>query len=419
MRRIALPLALLAMLALPASAGTSAPSIPKGLPRHFAIGLAGEPDSTGIYGWMPKSRIPFDYAYQYLAGGVNTGQGWQTWSPNATFPLAYARGAHRHGYIPVFTYYMLRQSHGPCDSCPEAEVDLANLNSTSTMAALFRDFATLMRRLGPRTFGGVQGYGRVAVVQVEPDLSGYAQQAVLQPSRSCYGFCTGQGNDPSLLQASVKSSGVRDVTSYANTYRGFSLAMSHLRDAYAPNVRLAFHVSDWATGYDIGSQTQRVDPTALGRKAGTFAALAGTSAYDLVFNDVTDRDAGYYQHVYGADVWWDRRNVQQPTFHRWERYVAAIHARTRRPVVEYFFHHIGELVHSGVIGLLFGAGNGGSTVNFDGKHDGVTNPPATCNRDGTSGKQICASHASHVADDDGGYLRMVAKAYYTHPVALS
>jgi hypothetical protein len=445
MRRIWAPVLGLAMAVASVIPARTAPSaIPRGLPHHFAIGVAGEPDATGIYGWMPKTHIPFDYAYQYLAGGVNTGQGWQTWNTNATFPLSYARGAHRHGYISVFTYYMLRQSHGPCDSCPEAQVDLANLNSQSTMAALYRDFATLMRRLGPRTYGGVQGYGRTAIVHVEPDLSGYAQEAVLQPSQSCYGFCTGQGNDPALMKASVQSSGVKDVATYPNTYRGFSLAMVHLRDVYAPNVRLAFHVSDWTTGYDIGSQTQKVDAAAVGRKAGTFAARAGASSYDLVFNDVADRDAGYYQHVYGADVWWDRRNVQQPAFRRWERYIAAIHATTHRPVMvwqiplgnqyfrtendtdghyqdnraEYFFHHVGELVHSGVVALLFGAGNGGSTVNFDGKDDGVTNPSPTCNRDGTSGKAICASRVSRVADDDGGYLRMMAKAYYRHPMAL-
>ena len=132
MRRIAtLVCSLLVVLAVPQAARTAAglPAVPRGLPRHFAIGLSAEPDATGIYGWMPNTHIPFDYAYTYLAGGVNTGGGWETWNSNARFPLLYARGAHQHGYIPVFPYYMLRQSHGPCDACPEAHVDLANLNS--------------------------------------------------------------------------------------------------------------------------------------------------------------------------------------------------------------------------------------------------------------------------------------------------
>ena len=128
----------------------------------------------------------------------------------------------------------------------------------------------------------------------------------------------------------------------------------------------------------------------------------------------------------------------------WERYLHAIVATTHRKAfvwqiplgnqyfrtendtdghyqdnrVRYFFHHVHELVRTGVIGLLFGAGNGGSTVNFDGKRDGVTNPEPTCNHDGTSGAKVCASHVSHVADDDGGYFRMMSRSYYRHPVAV-
>src|SRR5215813_11008324 len=41
------------------------------LPTHFAIGLGAANDANGIGGWMPDSKIPWDYAYQYLAGGVN------------------------------------------------------------------------------------------------------------------------------------------------------------------------------------------------------------------------------------------------------------------------------------------------------------------------------------------------------------
>jgi hypothetical protein len=308
-----------------------------------------------------------------------------------------------------------------------------------------------MKRLGRHTVGGVKGYGRTAIVHVEPDLSGYAQQAALHPS-ACYGHCTGYGNAPGVVRAAVKSTGLASVSGYENTYRGFNLALLHLRDLYARNVLLAFHVSNWTTGYDIGSQTNPADAGALGQKAGAFAANSGvrrsrsdTSTYDLVFNDVADRDAGYYKYVYGsATAFWDRRNVRIPNFHRWEAYLSAISKRTDRPAIvwqiplgnqyfrsenntaghyqdnraEYFFHHVGELINAGVIGLMFGAGNGGSTVNFDGKRDGVTNPSPVCTHDGTSGKQICSSHRSTVSDDDGGYLRMAARDYYRSPVPI-
>ena len=437
MRRAVLAVGIVVALATPASA------LPKGLPHHLGIGVSALPDASGLYGWMPKTKIRFDYAYQYLAAGVNTGQGWQTWNTKATFPLRYARGSHQHGYIPVFPYYMLLQSNGPCNACGEAERDLANLNSPSLMRTYYQDFAMLMKRLGPRTYGGVRGYGRTAIVHVEPDLSGYAQQAVLRPSL-CYGHCTGKGNDPALLRASVTSTGLKAVAGFNNTYRGFNLALLHLRDRYAPNVLLAFHVSNWTTGYDIGAQTNPANAAALGRKAGAFAAKSGP--YDLLFNDVADRDAGYYKYVVGQDhAFWDRRNKVLPNFHRWERYLGAVSERAHRRVIvwqiplgnqyfrsenntdghyqdnraEYFFHHVGELVHAGVIGLLFGAGNAGSTVNFDGKNDGVTNPAPVCTHDGTSGEQICSSHRSTVVDDDGGYLRMAAREYYRSPRAIS
>jgi hypothetical protein len=83
--------------------------------------------------------------------------------------------------------------------------------------------------------------------------------------------------------------------------------------------------------------------------------------------------------------------------------------------LEYFLSHVEELKQSGIIGLLFGAGNGGSTVNTDGKKDGVTNPPAMCTQDGSSGPAICNDHASTLPDDDGGYLRLPAQRYYATP----
>jgi hypothetical protein len=218
-------------------------------------------------------------------------------------------------------------------------------------------------------------------------------------------------------------------------------------------VLLEFHLSELATGYDVGMQTNAANAAALGRKAGAFAERSGTrqtprgvSTYDLVFNDVSDRDAGYQKYVYGqSGAFWDRRNRRLPNFHRWERYIAAVREWARRPVfvwqiplgnqyfrsmnnsfghyqdnrAEYFFHHIRELRDAGIVALLFGAGNDGNTRNIDATGDGVTNPSQICTHDGTSGKARCTSHRSTVADDDGGYLRMAARNYYRSPVGLS
>jgi hypothetical protein len=190
--------------------------LPGGLPAHFGFGLSAPPDSAGIYGWMPDSNVPWDYAYQYLSAGVNTGHGWETWDANGAFPLYYAQGAASHRYIPVFSYYELLQSNGTCGGCGEAQKDLSNLNNAGTMRSYFQNFTLLMQRLGPGTYGGVTGFGKTAIVQVEPDLSGYAEQAVLANS-VCYGFCTGSGNNPALLRASMARSATITPAAYQTT----------------------------------------------------------------------------------------------------------------------------------------------------------------------------------------------------------
>ena len=459
-RRLGTVVLALATLAVPALSGRGSTGAPlhsgrglsagraaraAALPGHFGIGLSARPDVSGLAGWMPRTKVPWDFAYQYMAGGVNTGNGWATWNDRAQFPLWYARAAAGHGYIPVFPYYMLLQSVGPCASCGESERDLAHLNSKDLMRAYYADFAKLMQRLGPGTYDGIRGFGKTAIVQVEPDLSAYAEHAVLR-SAECFGHCTGGANDPRKLRAAVASSGFAAVQGYGNTYRGFNLALLHLRDLYAPNVLLAFHASDWAALWDVGSYTGRdLDAASLGRRVAAFASAAGvaklrpdTSAYDLVFNDVADRDSEV------SGIWWDRRNVAFPNFHRWERYVRAIHGATGRPVVvwqipegnqwfrtedgapghtqdnraEYFFHHVGELEAAGIVALLFGRGNP-STTHTDATGDGVTNPAATCTTNGMSSGEVCNDHVSTVADDDGGYLRMEARAYYRAPVPLT
>lgn len=430
----------------PGAAATARPKavttthLPSVLPHHLGLGLSASPVDLAAGGWMRASGVPWDYAYQYLAGGVNTPGSWQQWNTNATFPVLYARAAHADGYVPVITYYELQQSSGSCSTCGEAQKDLSNMNDAALMRTYFADFATLMQRLGSHTYGGVAGYGGTAVVQVEPDLSGFAEQAVLRPSTSCWGYCTGSGNQASLLRASVASSGYAPVAGFADTYRGFSLALAHLRDLYAPNVVLGFHVSDWATTVDIGSDhSVGLDARALGAEAGFFAASAGAngSAYQIVFNDVADRDAAV------SGIWWDQANRVFPNFNRWESYIGGVTATTSLPAfvwqvpegnqyydtennsnghtqdnrAQYFLSHPSQLTGAGVVAVLFGRGNSGSSTNTDDLHDGVTNPRPVCTAAGGTG--VCANHRSTVADDDGGYLRNAGALYYwAHPTPL-
>ena len=80
--------------------------------------------------------------------------------------------------------------------------------------------------------------------------------------------------------------------------------------------------------------------------------------------------------------------------------------------MEYFFEHIDELQRVGIVGLLFGAGNPGSTTATDSTSDGVTNGGVICTQDGSSMGPICNDHVSTLPDDDGGYLRLAAMRYF-------
>jgi hypothetical protein len=411
-------------------------------PTEFGIGVQG--DNVSVNTWMPQTGVPWDYMYRYIGAGLRAG---------GTYPIAWATAASSRGYTPVFTQYSIRTVPTPCAAtCTEPQVDLTNLNTPTVMKDYFADFTALMQRLGSSTVAGVKGYGDDIIIHVEPDLSGYAETAVLN-SAKCFGYCTRVGNDPSFLRASVASSGNADAAGFPDTYRGFNQTLLRMRDKYAPNVRLALHVSNWATMFDINSTSiASLDPVALGTKAGEFAAASGatwtdgsTSTYDLLFNDVSNKDSGEYKYLLNSPRFWDRLNVTFPNFTRWERYVKAVTTTTKRKAIlwqipsgnqvfstmnntrghyqdnraEYFFGHVDELVDAGVVGLLFGTTTPEATHYTDFQADGITNPAPICTLDGLSLGTICNKQTSQFADDDGGYLRLAAADYYTSPVPLA
>jgi hypothetical protein len=439
-RRWGIGLAVLALMmvvgGVPVQAGPKPPpaavhpagpvgGLPAALPQTFWLGVASQPDGLD---WMTGSGVPWNARYQYLAGGVNTGTGWSTWNtPAGAFARYYmdsSAGAH---YLPVFTYYQLLQS-SPGAGGSEPERDFSNLNNPATMAAYYADFQLLLTK--------VAAFGRPVLIHVEPDLWGYMQQRVVHSS-----------NSAADVPASVASSGFGAVAAYPNTVQGFAQALLHLRDSIAPNALLAIHASDWGWGgADIGISTDpTLDATAVGSKAGAFLRTAGlvgnpagTSSWDLVFTDLSDRDAAWYQLVAGdgGAHWWDLSNQTFPNFDRYRTYVAALNAATGRRIVlwqlpigntlmrscdnttgHYQDNRVQGLlgnngaalpawIAAGVVGLLWGAGEWDTTMNVDARGDGVTNPAPI---NGNTGQAT-------VADDDGGYLRAQAAAYYSRGV---
>jgi len=340
----------------------SAVVIPGGWPHHLALGLSDSPGDA----MKLAAHARFDLRYQYLAGGVNTGSGWATWNPHGTFASMYVKESLAVHVIPVLTYYQLLQSR-PGQGSDELEKDLSNLENGSTMSAYWSDYELLLRRINASA-------GRhLAILHVEPDLWGYLEQA--------------------------------HAVSLA---RSFAKRLIALRDKLAPRVALAWHLSTWATGEDpTYSKPSLAHMDALAAKSASFYR-ALHAHFDLVFNDVTDRDAGFYQQVEGnPGTAWDAGD-----FRRHDVYIAGFTRRTRTAVVLWqlplgnttlnntWTHyrdnrvqwwlgdppdgHLRATRDAGVIGLLFGGGADGTTS----------------------------------AQTDGGVFYRLARSYLDHPLPL-
>src|SRR5581483_9879859 len=356
-----------------------------------------------------QAIAPFGFRYQYLAGGVNTGNGWASWNPNGSLATYYIQDSIDHGMIPVFIYYMLLQSN-PASGSDEGTKDYNNLQNVSTMTAYFNDLKLLFQRAGafPST---------PVVIDVEPDFWGFMQQRATR-------------DDASTVSAQVASTGLPELAGLPNNVAGFAQAVVRLRDTYAPNVLLAYDLSIWGTGNDI-VYTNPDNATVVSlatRSANFFRSL--NAAFDLTSNDPSDRDAGFKQYVYGdgGAGWWDAADYARHVL-----YLSTFTSQVQKRIflwqiplgntkmlaqnntwnhyqdnhVEWLLDdpgrtHLNDYVQAGVVALLFGRGADGATCNCDANNDGVTNPPPI------NGNTM----PSFNADDDGGFFQDRAKAYY-------
>jgi hypothetical protein len=397
---------LLALGAIGASGGAGAtsklPPLPATWPRTLQIGLS---DSPGGAPALRKSA-PFGFRYQYLAGGVNTGSGWATWNADGAFATSYVKESVAQRMVPVLTYYMLLQSK-PAGG-DEAHADLANAANVETMKAYWADVRLLFQRIRGATTKPV-------VVHVEPDFWGYVEQAA-------------RGDDASTVPAAVASTGVPELAGLPNTAAGFAQAFVKLRDALAPNVLLAYHLSGWGTKHDI---TYEDPPDATVRAYATRSAAFERSLharFDVSFEDFSDRDAGFYEKQQGNKSTW----FKPADFHRHLLYAQTFVRSTGLRMVAWqiplgntlmraqdntWGHyqdnrvqwllgaqsraHLAGYAKAGFVAFMFGGGAGGTTCACDASKDGVTNPAPI---DGNT-------RVSLSADDDGGYFRAQVRAY--------
>jgi len=415
--------------AQPAVVVTGPGGIPRGFPRYFSFGAMNDQGAaTALDNMRATNGAAFAFRYQYLTGGVNTGRGWETWDAGGQYALNYMLESDQHGYIPAFVYYELCLSNGPqpgsyCGGHNVAQ-NTGNLASASTMKAYFANWVLLMQK--------IRAFGKPALVIVEPDLWAFLENA------------TNGTDNAADVPASIASSGHADAAGFPNTVQGFAWALLHIRDKFAPNALLALHASTWAGGTDIATDTRAsLDVAAVVRResaflnsAGLVGNPAGVSSWDVLSNDAADFDSAQP----GGRSWWDRSNQTFPNFARYLDFIYLLSQATHRRVVmwqvpegnqyfatmnnspghyqdnraEYILGNVASFARAGVISVLFGPGNNG-TINVDAQHDGITNPAPInsyqCN--------MCNTHKSSYADDDGGYLRLFIGQYMQHPVPLA
>ncbi len=380
----------------------SLPPRPPGWPASLGLGT-----SDGPGGAEQVQAEGFRFRYQYLAGGVNTGNGWRTWAPNGAFAENYVEESVEAGVIPVFSYYMVRQSE-PGNSKPEREGVLANLTSDSTMRALFEDLASFFR--------SVANSPDPVVLHFEPDLWGFLQQQ-------------SQDDNGATVEVAVTSSQQLDVTGLPDNAAGLAQAVVALRDRYAPNVLVAFHYSTWGSGVDpVYTDLSSEQLTKLVDRSVHFYESLG-ARFDLAFAEMSDRDAGFKQFIYGdgGASWWDESDFSthlelvkkfvtgsQLRVVLWQIPLGNTRMRSMDNTWNHFqdnkvewllgdssFDHLRAYVNTGVIGLLFGRGADGATCACDASNDGVTNPAPI-----NGNSMVTAS-----SDDDGGYFALRAAIF--------
>jgi hypothetical protein len=258
--------------------------------------------------------------------------------------------------IPMFTYYVIL----PASGASEGPGEVAAASDAAFMARYLGDWRFALRTIG----------GATALLHIEPDFWGYAQQL---------------SADPHAIPAAVASANPTDCAGHENSIAGLGRCMIAMVRKYAPNARVGLHASGWATRIDVlYNRDPSFDVAAEAGKVGAFLRECGAGASDYLVVEMSDRDAGYYQSV-GRNTWWDATNATLPSFRQAFTWAKALAESVGKPLlwwqipvgnmsqndtsghwkdnrVQYFFDHPRELAQAHGIGIAFGAGATGQTT---------------------------------------------------------
>ncbi len=292
-----------------------------------------------------SENLHVDIEESYLVGA---GSGdWTTWnSPAGYYVQVVAQKAEAVGAIPMYTLYQMAQ---------DGAWNLGKLTSSAFMTVYWKN-ARLM-------FQQIAVSGKPALVNIEPDFWGVTEQ--------------GSSGNPASLPADVQINS--DCASIANNVAGIAPCLILMARKYAPLAYVGFPPSSWGAATDA--------------EVVKYMNAVGAQNADFIVEQTLDRDAGCYEAkasycTGGVPVkYWDETNTTHPNFNDYMSEVEAYHTgignlpvvlwqtpegvpsstpggspdHYRDNRVHYFLTHPGELTAVGVLGVVFGDGEGHQT----------------------------------------------------------
>jgi hypothetical protein len=332
-----------------------------GMGRGSAAALASRLGKTNFLIGLGPRESPYpmagqlDIKYAYLVGARDPANGWPKWNqPDGEYATIVADEAEKLGVIPMFDIY---------EFAALGDGNFEIVRDAQYMTQFWTDVALLADKL--------KAFDRPAIVHVEPDFWGYAQQ-------------NSPGGDPTAFSAQVKIA--PPCSDLPDDLTGLGRCAMRILHG-GPKVIVGLHGSQWAA---FGSNGQP-DGGAVGR----FVAKVSGGEADFIATDILDRDAGCFEAKPaefdcgrgGTTGWyWDESNQASPNFHEyldWSRTLAegatlplmwwqtplgapsdmpgGSPGRYRDNRVHYIFSHVREFIDVGGVGVAFGAGAKGQT----------------------------------------------------------
>ncbi len=314
-----------------------------GMPAQFLIGLGGA-TVANIQAQGLKPDI-FDY---YLVGAG--GNDWTTWnSPAGAYVGVVASEAEQVGAVPMYTLYQMATN---------GDGNLADLSDSTFMTRYWANVKLM--------YQNIAATGKPALVNLEPDFWGYAEQRSNQA--------------PSALTAQVTVN--PDCATLTNDVVGIAGCLVKMAREYAPQAYIGFPPSDWG-GNGIAQVV-------------VFMQAIGAQQADFIVIGPSDRDAGCFELVpqpadcvrSGAPWYWDETNQTTPNFTQHLANVQQYHAGLGNlPVIwwqtpmgvpsstpggtpghyrddreDYFLKHPSQLTAVGGLGAVFSAGDTNQTT---------------------------------------------------------